>query len=144
MGLKLRIFEKERTQVQETATEAKVLLAELKGKVSPQVVATLEAIEERVDGLARVTESVLGLVEGAQEIVDGLKDAPEWVQSLIAAVQLDAEKGFDALGHYGTLAEKLSAIAVLVRTGSWVEVDQLFFGGPEGTRGRVRIVPPGQ
>ena len=93
--------------------------------LSPEIRAAIATLSAKSAGLVTV---VTDSAQDAHAIIEGLKDAPAWTRTLFELLQGDAEKALAAIGRFGTLAEKLTAIAVNLRDGQHVHLKGLNFG----------------
>ena len=123
----MALFGREREAARETLAELKAAIARADIPAANAAIAKLGKLEDA--GL-----DLLGDLDAAVEPI------PEDWKKLVAALLAVAQKGVDATGHYGALAQKVIEIVTGLRDGRWVEAQGIKFG-PDGISGRVRIAP---
>jgi hypothetical protein len=117
------------------------IFEDVTGQLVPLTQTDLQKLADRLDEAGVMMATVTDLVHDADAILEGLKaaDVPAHVKLIAELVQADAEKGLAAIGHFGELAQKLTAIAVSLRDGKHVHVKGLNFGGDLTIGGEVWI-----
>ena len=115
------------------------LRAQMATQFGPKGTAVLDASLLIAQKTGLLEDAALDTVQDIDAIVEGMKDAPEWVKALILAFQADADKALAAIGHYGELAQKLSALVVMMRDGKHLHVKGLDFGGDTTIGGEAWI-----